>query len=475
MVSAAPKGRRPAIEQGPKRLVAVWRSKSDGPAARLSLWLAIVFLLGGSSRGDISSLILLRPLSILFLAHALYGLTRAQVRQNRILLALAAAWLALPLLQLVPLPPVLWHGLPGRQILRDIDLQAGLGPTWRPLSMAPAATWNAVWSLPAPLAVLVMGVQLDDRGRARLLLPVILLGCMSAAIGVLQLLTASSGLFDLYRIAGRGQPIGLLANRNHQAALLAMMLPMLATWAAMRTRRSLRAVSRQWWAPMAGAVFLVPLILLTGSRSGLVLAAVGLLSVPLLISGNRLSPRQAGSGRGAVVFGAGVVALVVLAIWLDRAASVDRLFALDPGADLRLRALPVIVTMIGIYAPWGSGIGTFEPVYKLHEPDALLSPSYLNHAHDDWLELLVTGGLPAALLLMLSLAALAVAIVRRWRVGRAGDGLPPLVALGALMLLMFALASLSDYPLRTPSLASLGAVAVLWVATGASRETLRTG
>jgi O-antigen ligase len=388
---------------------------------------------------------------------------------------LAAGWLALPLLQLVPLPPVLWHGLPGRQILRDIDLQAGLGPVWRPLSMAPAATWNAVWSLPAPLAVLVMGVQLDDRGRARLLLPVILLGCMSAGIGALQLLFASSGLFDLYRIAGRGQPIGLLANRNHQAALLAMMLPMLATWAAMRSRRSPRFVSWRWWAPMAGAMFLIPLILLTGSRSGLVLAAVGLLSVPLLMAGNRLSPRRAGSGRGGVVFGAGAVALVVLALWLDRAASIDRLLALDPGADLRLRALPVIVAMIGTYAPWGSGIGTFEPVFKLHEPDALLSPSYLNHAHNDWLELLATGGLPAAFLLMLSLTALAVGVARLWRAGQTGDGPPPLVALGALMLLMFALASLSDYPLRTPSLACLGAVAVLWAATAAPREALPTG
>ena len=60
----------------------------------------------------------------------------------------------------------------------------------------------------------------------------------------------------------------------------------------------------------------------------------------------------------------------------------------------KVRALPTIERLIAAYAPWGSGLGTFEQVFKLHEPDALLSPSYLNHAHNDWLELVAAD--PAA-------------------------------------------------------------------------------
>ena len=180
----------------------------------------------------------------------------------------------------MPLPPLLWHELAGREIVRDIDFQTGLGDVWRPLSMAPAATWNAVWSLPAPIAVLVLGVQLDERERARLMIPVILFGCLSAAIGVLQLLAAPAELFELYRVTGHAQPVGLLANRNHQALLLAAMSPLLATWASMRApKNSVAPSSRRWALPAAGAACFIPLILLTGSRSGLVLGTLGLLAL----------------------------------------------------------------------------------------------------------------------------------------------------------------------------------------------------
>ena len=186
--------------------------------------------------------------------------------------------------------------------------------------------------------------------------------------------------------------------------------------------------------------------------------------------GSGRSLRKAGVGREAGALFAGVAALVLLAVGSDRAVSIDRLLANDASGDLRFRALPTIVRLIGAYAPWGSGLGTFEQVFKLHEPDVLLSPGYLNHAHNDWLELVATGGLAAVVLLVLSIGGLAFAIVRRLADRQRGERLPPLVRLGALALLLFALASLSDYPLRTPSLACLAAVAVLWTSSSPSRS-----
>ena len=71
----------------------------------LCAWLALVILLGGGSRSDIQSLIVLRPISMLVFGYALAALTSDVVRQNSFILGLAALWIALPLLQLVPLPP----------------------------------------------------------------------------------------------------------------------------------------------------------------------------------------------------------------------------------------------------------------------------------------------------------------------------------------------------------------------------------
>ena len=43
--------------------------------------------------------------------------------------------------------------------------------------------------------------------------------------------------------------------------------------------------------------------------------------------------------------------------------------------------------------PAGSGFGTFVPVYEMHAPRTMLRSYYVNHAHNDWLELWLTGGL----------------------------------------------------------------------------------
>ena len=52
-------------------------------------------------------------------------------RLRRFALALLALIVALPLLQLIPLPPVLWHALPGRELPLQIDNALGWS-MWRP-------------------------------------------------------------------------------------------------------------------------------------------------------------------------------------------------------------------------------------------------------------------------------------------------------------------------------------------------------
>src|SRR3546814_9365868 len=67
---------------------------------------------------------------------------------------------------------------------------------------------------------------------------------------------------------------------------------------------------------------------------------------------------------------------------------------------MRVQTWPTVSDMIQTYWMLGSGFGSFPGVYKIYEPDALLRPSYLNHAHNDWAELLITGGVPFALIIL---------------------------------------------------------------------------
>ena len=128
---------------------------------------------------------------------------------------------------------------------------------------------------------------------------------------------------------------------------------------------------------------------------------------------------------------------------------------------MRARIMPTAYQMLETYFPWGTGAGTFDAVYRLHEPDHLLGPTYMNQAHNDWLDLALTSGIPGIVLALVLLACLT------WRARKAlagsetgYDRLLPRAALIGITVL--ALASLSDYPLRVPSLACLLVLLFVW-------------
>jgi len=123
--------------------------------------------------------------------------------------------------------------------------------------------------------------------------------------------------------------------------------------------------------------------------------------------------------------------------------------------DARFVLLPVFIEMLTTYFPVGSGFGTFEFVFKIAEPESFLHPQYMNHAHNDFVQFLLEGGIPAAIIAIVFLAWFGKTA---WRLGRgeAGHGL---ATASAAMIVLLMLASLVDYPLRVPSLMAVFAFA----------------
>jgi O-antigen ligase len=453
---------------------AAWRAQPNKPAGAwdssvfraMVLLLACAFLLGGSARGDVASLIVLRPLAVCLLAYALWRLQWAHIREHWFLMAMALAVVALPLVHLVPLPPEMWRQLPGRQVLDDIARVTGINEIPRPLSLTPEATRNAAYALLVPLAALVLGIQLTARERMRLLPLILLLGAASAFLGLAQTLSDPEGLLYLYAVTNNGSAVGLFANRNHNAVLLAMLLPMLAVFAyGVPSASANRGILREF-VVLLGCILVIPLILITGSRLGLVAAAIASILIPLILVGTytRFAPGEPPLQRFLRVFGLPLllVGLVMLGIWLGRALAWDKLVGTRLMEEERARIIPVLLDMIREYFPAGSGIGSFQRVYQLHEPDELLSPYYMNHAHNDWLEILLTGGLAAAVLL--AIAGIAFGVCALHVFSRRREVTSELVhaRLGLAVILIAALGSWSDYPLRTPALSSVFVVALLW-------------
>jgi O-antigen ligase len=159
-----------------------------------------------------------------------------------------------------------------------------------------------------------------------------------------------------------------------------------------------------------------------------------------------------------------------LTYFLSRAEAIERLFMKASGEDSRTDFWAVSVDLFWKYFPWGSGSGSFVEAYQIVEPARLLDATYLNRAHNDWVETAVTFGLPGVV--ALSVAAIAFGI-RSYRLWRNADGSERAVAHGRLasvMIAMIAIASVSDYPLRTPTMMGLFAIFALWLTeTGRDR------
>ena len=116
------------------------------------------------------------------------------------------------------------------------------------------------------------------------------------------------------------------------------------------------------------------------------------------------------------------------------------------------------------YFPFGSGFGSFVRVFQIDEPDSVLLPTYVNHAHNDWLELFMTGGVPALLLVGLGVLAYCWRSFRVWIVPRGNADSLRFARLGSVVLLLYGLGSVGDYPLRVPSLMSVAMIAAVWLA-----------
>lgn len=437
----------------------------------LAAFLVLAFAVGGGARSDIQSLIILRPVAALACGAALLTLRWEHIRTHRALFGFAVALILIFALQLVPLPPTVWQTLPGRSVIADIDVAVGLKGNWRPLSMAPPATWNALHALLVPLAVLLLGVQLPREDRFRLLPVMVALGMISGLLGLLQVTSGRNSSLYLYEITNPGAAVGLFSNRNHQGLLLASLYPLLAVfaWAGLHTLDQARL---RLALAMASGLVLVPLILVTDSRAGLALGLLGLLSVPFLYrrpTVDDVAKRQRRMRSPLIpglLGGCGVIILGLLATLFSRAGALDRLTATGQENDLRFRVWGPIVDMAWRYFPFGSGAGTFDKVFQLNEPEALLKPTYLNHAHNDWLEVFLTDGALGSAFIAAVAIAWAAASANYWL---RGDGKLREIAyarMGSIVLLLTGLASITDYPLRTPSLACLAMVAAIWLRGG---------
>lgn len=359
--------------------------------------------------------------------------------------ALITILLLLPLAQLIPLPPSLWQALPGRELPKQLDGALGWS-LWRPWTLDIEGTMRS-WLVMIPAAVLLWGcLRLNVEERQKLLWIVVAFALLNAFLGVVQL--ASGGDFTPYSSAHRGYPIGWFVNRNHSASYMLAAMPILAALGASRISQ-LTDRTPVMVAVVSALTVLAMVAIGTTSRMGLAMLPVAVISSIIILT------RQKSPKRLALP---GLIGVGALGLAFSGSAAFQRSIArFSPVDEARFGFWNDLVWAIQHYGLAGTGLGTFVPVFRTAESLETISPAFVNHAHNDYLEVALELGAFGVLLLIGWAVLAAVAIVGATR-RRATDHRLLLRFACAAALIVFVLSSSVDYPLRMPAVAGTSAL-----------------
>lgn len=384
------------------------------------------------------------------------------------LLALPVAWLAVARLLRPPVPAAHWV----------LVALAALGPVWVAAqgwlgtTATPWATERAVYAWLPPMAAFLAALALPPDSRRLGLKLLAGLATASLLLAILQLATPQDSLLnpfpDLVPVFN-----GLLANPNHQGTALgigAVLLlsgatatdPAAATVVDPRGTHEARRRALRYGRLGLGGMLLVALPF-TNSRAMVLIAAAAVMVLPLASGwlGSRWRRRHREGRRHVMalallgIVGLGAVAFAALG-WMRVDRSEEGRSALaGQTAALAAEAMPL-----------GTGAGSFVPWFDAQLPETALRYEYVNHAHNDYLQWWLEGGIAGLAWIAMLLGGFVWARPRR----RADRHRPDPAWVGSWLGVGILLAhSVVDYPLRTPALATAGA----WMAAVAVAATLR--
>jgi O-antigen ligase len=393
-----------------------------------------VLVVGGALRWTQAAVAIATALALAFQLTS-----RRAIERVSPLVLLTALPLGLTLLQLVPLPAGLVEQLePGNAVLRQ-DGPPLLGATaWSALTMDVAGTLRAAafFTILLGVAVVALRFAASERGRFAMLATVAgLCGLTAVIVGVHEVVGAEA-LYGLYVPTQATPPIlGPLLNPNHLGCLMAVGA-VLSVGLLLHHRQA--NLARAGWALCGAACTATAMASL--SRGAVLALGVGLAVTITTWLTQRLVVGTPGPERGgrrhrrrflirSLPLGIVVVCGLILVVYTSGSNVTAQLgeTSLQELHDPRSKfAAWSSATAMIEEAPWtGVGRGAFEPAFtRVHPASAFITAS---HLENEYLQVIVDWGIPAALVLGAATVWFLLVAIRRWR-----DGPLAAAAFGAL-------------------------------------------
>lgn len=306
---------------------------------------------------------------------------------------------------------------------------------------------------------LVAEIGRSPRRAEQALLVFVVATAAYALYGMLQFFLAPDRLLWFERWAYAGDLTSTFVNRNSCATFMGLGLLCSVTLLARQieeataysvTARGLAAdllhmATGKAWLPIIGAIACLGAALLTHSRGGLLSLGVGLMVLLAALLARRGQRRR---GRWIAVGLA--VASALLIVNLGGEITLERFGERELTGEKRPDVFRLTYAGIVERPLTGHGLGTFENAFRAYG-DGSLEMNW-DRAHNDYLEAAFELGLPAALLLLASIAYVALQCalgIRR----RRRDAHYPALATAATALV--GAHSLVDFSLQMPAIAAL--------------------
>jgi exopolysaccharide production protein ExoQ len=370
--------------------------------------------------------------------------------------SMALLILILPILQLIPLPAPIWQALPGREAERAALALIGAENSWRSWSMLTYRTLAALLAISPPVLLMVLTASMPLRWQKRMVAVIAALGFLALIVGTGQL---ASGTGSILRFYSDKLPYLLGFQANHNSAADILLITLLAMTASAEIWASGRRQPPKQLPFLLGilatSLVLMLGITLTASRAGIALIPTAIIGQLMILH------RHFRINRRTII--RAVLALIAMVglLWLllhNNLAIARVLVRFDFTGEFRPEIWKDAAVALQNYWPAGAGMGTFIPVFMAAERLEVIDPMVANRAHNDFLEFAIEGGLPALLIMLAVCVMLCRAGYRAWH--QASPAAQALARFAVATLVIIALHSSVDYPLRSMALSCLAAVAV---------------
>jgi len=360
------------------------------------LLLITAAILGGASRPGQDTHLLLQ-LTACLISVGLLFVTKKDVASAtvKITLFLTISMIVWTGIQLLPMPSFIWTNIGDRVIIQENFEAIGYSQKVRlPISFSPRQTFESLLGFLPPLAVFLLILAVGWRQGAKPLVWFIpIIGAVSLILGLVQVFMGADSILYWHDITHHGFPVGFFANVNHNATLALMSLPLLGVLGSEQRSKGAYSDNNIAIYILIATLFLVNLlgVLIMGAVAGYLLLLPALIFLTALWFGGQRVKVNKYYALAAMI----VISLFAYIIFTSPFLKGLGVTSFDNHNLSRRGIWRQSILILKDNFIFGTGLGGFDEVYRLYEDTSAVTNKYVNHAHNDVLQLFVEWGLPA--------------------------------------------------------------------------------